>query len=93
MPLVGALAAGNTALIKPSELSEHSAMILAELVPRYFGRGVVEVINGAVAETTAVLDLKYDHILYTGSSAVGKVIMRAAAQYLTPITLELGGKR
>lgn len=91
-PLVGALAAGNAALLKPSELSKHSSHLLAELVPKYLDPEAVRVIEGAVAETTAILRHKFDHIFYTGSTSVGKVVMRAAAEHLTPVTLELGGK-
>jgi aldehyde dehydrogenase (NAD+) len=91
-PLLGALAAGNCVLVKPSELSEHSSRILAELIPRYLDPEVVQVIQGGAAETTLILKEKFDHIIYTGSSAVGRIIARAAAEHLTPTTLELGGK-
>jgi len=92
VPLVGAIAAGNCVVIKPSELSPHTAQLIAELIPRYLDTTCFKVINGAVAETTAVLEEKFDHILYTGSGNVAKIVMAAAAKHLTPVTLELGGK-
>lgn len=91
-PLVGALAAGNTVLLKPSELAPATSALAAELVPRYLDQRVVAVVEGGVDETTAVLAERFDHILYTGSGEVGKVVLRAAAEHLTPVTLELGGK-
>lgn len=91
-PLIGAIAAGNAVIIKPSELSENTARILAELLPHYLDQELYAVINGGVQETTELLKQRFDHILYTGSTNVGKIIMQAAAKYLTPVTLELGGK-
>jgi aldehyde dehydrogenase (NAD+) len=91
-PLVGALAAGNTAVLKPSELAPASSELVAELVPRYLDESAVQVVTGGVEEATAVLAERFDHILYTGGAAVAKVVMRAAAEHLTPVTLELGGK-
>ncbi|KZO93256.1 aldehyde dehydrogenase [Calocera viscosa TUFC12733] len=91
-PLVSALAAGNCAVIKPSELAPHVSALMAELVPKYFDPGVVRLVNGGVKETTRLLELKFDHIFYTGNGAVGRIIAQAAARHLTPITLELGGK-
>jgi len=92
IPLVGALAAGNVALVKPSEVAHHSSALLAELIPRYLDNEAVKVIEGGIPETSSILRHKFDHIFYTGSTAVGKIIMRAAAEQLTPVTLELGGK-
>lgn len=89
-PLVGALAAGNTAVLKPSELAPHTAATLARLVPRYVDG--VEVVTGGVPETTALLDQRFDHIVYTGGARVARIVMTAAAKQLTPVTLELGGK-
>jgi aldehyde dehydrogenase (NAD+) len=89
---VAAIAAGNACVIKPSEVAPHSARLLAELAPRYLDALAVRVVLGAVPETTALLRERWDHIVYTGSTAVGKVVMRAAAEHLTPVTLELGGK-
>ncbi|MGS2721154.1 aldehyde dehydrogenase family protein [Paraglaciecola aestuariivivens] len=91
-PLVAAIAAGNCAVIKPSELSANMSQLLARLIPRYLDSQAVCVVEGAVAETTELLKHKFDHIIYTGGEAVGKIVMRAAAEFLTPVTLELGGK-
>jgi aldehyde dehydrogenase (NAD+) len=89
-PLVGALAAGNVAVLKPSELSPSVSAAIAEHVPAYLDG--VEVVEGAIPETTALLAQKFDHIFYTGNGVVGRIVMTAAAQHLTPVTLELGGK-
>jgi aldehyde dehydrogenase (NAD+) len=91
-PLVPALAAGNTAVLKPSEVTPTVAALVAELVPVYFESSTVAVVTGAVAETTALLEQRFDHIFYTGNGKVGRIVMRAAAEHLTPVTLELGGK-
>lgn len=91
-PLIGAIAAGNAVIIKPSEISENTAKILAKLLPQYLDQDLYAVINGGVEETTKLLEQRFDHILYTGSTAVGKIVMEAAAKHLTPVTLELGGK-
>uniref|UniRef100_A0A8C9JID7 Aldehyde dehydrogenase n=1 Tax=Panthera tigris altaica TaxID=74533 RepID=A0A8C9JID7_PANTA len=91
-PLIGAIAAGNAVIIKPSELCEKTATILAQLLPQYLDQDLYVVINGGVEETTELLKQRFDHILYTGSTAVGKIVMEAAAKHLTPVTLELGGK-
>ena len=92
VPLVGAIAAGNCVVIKPSEVSPHSAQLMADLLPKYVDPECIKVVNGAVAETTLLLQQKFDHILYTGNSNVGKIIMAAAAMTPCPVTLELGGK-
>ena len=91
-PLVPALAAGNTAVLKPSEVTPSVSALIEELVRRYFDSSTVAVVTGAVDETTALLDQRFDHIFYTGNGKVGRVVMRAAAEHLTPVTLELGGK-
>jgi len=91
-PLVGALTAGNAAVIKPSEVAERTSHLLAELLPRYVDSEAVKVIEGAVDETTALLRERWDHIFYTGNGVVGRIVARAAAEHLTPVTLELGGK-
>lgn len=91
-PLAGALAAGNTVIIKPSENSEHSAKLLTRLIEKYMDPKIVSVINGAVEETTVLLEQRFDHIIYTGGTQVGRIVMQAAAKHLTPVTLELGGK-
>jgi aldehyde dehydrogenase (NAD+) len=91
-PLVGAIAAGNCAVLKPSEVSAHTSAALARLVPRYLDSEAIAIVEGGVDETTALLHERFDHILYTGNGQVAKVVMRAAAEHLTPVTLELGGK-
>ena len=91
-PLVAAIAAGNCAIIKPSELSPSTAEQLAQLIPQYLAQDAYLVVTGGVAETTELLQQKFDHIFYTGGESVGKIVMRAAAEHLTPVTLELGGK-
>lgn len=91
-PLVGALASGNCAVLKPSELTPHCSALVAELVPAYLDPEVVRVVEGGVPETSALLAQRWDHIFFTGSTAVGKIVYQAAAEHLTPVTLELGGK-
>ena len=91
-PYVAALSAGNCAVLKPSELAEHTSRLMAELVPKYLDGDAVVVVEGGVEESTELLKHKFDHIIYTGGENVGKVVMRAAAEHLTPVTLELGGK-
>ena len=91
-PLVAAVAAGNTAVVKPSEIAEACAALLAEIVPKYLDPQAVAVVQGAVPETTALLAQKWDMIFSTGSPPVGKIVHQAAAQHLTPAVLELGGK-
>jgi len=87
-----AIAAGNCVIIKPSELAPVTSALLARLVPEYLDPDCVKVVEGAVPETTALLDLPFDHILYTGGGNVARIVMAAAAKNLTPVTLELGGK-
>jgi len=91
-PLVSALAAGNCALLKPSELTPRCAQLLAQLLPRYLPDDVVQVVEGGAELSQKLLELRWDFIFFTGSTAVGKIVARAAAQYLTPTVLELGGK-
>ena len=91
-PLVPALAAGNTAILKPSEIAPATAAAISRHLPDYLDSRAVQVVTGGVAETTELLGQRFDHIFYTGSGTVGKVVMRAAAEHLTPVTLELGGK-
>ncbi|WP_339720703.1 aldehyde dehydrogenase family protein [uncultured Paraglaciecola sp.] len=91
-PLVAAISAGNCALIKPSELSANMSGLLAKMVSQYLDNDAIDVVEGAVEETTELLKHKFDHIIYTGGDVVGKIVMRAAAEFLTPVTLELGGK-
>jgi aldehyde dehydrogenase (NAD+) len=91
-PLVPAIAAGNTAVLKPSEVAPATAALMAELIPQFLDQTVVTVVNGGVAETTELLAERFDHIFYTGNGTVGRIVMAAAAKNLTPVTLELGGK-
>jgi acyl-CoA reductase-like NAD-dependent aldehyde dehydrogenase len=88
-PLAPALAAGNTAVIKPSEMCAATSALIAELVPRYMDTSAVAVVQGAVPETTALLDQHWDLIFFTGSPQVGKIIHQAAAKHLTPAVLDL----
>ncbi|KAF9099800.1 Aldehyde dehydrogenase [Mortierella sp. AM989] len=92
IPAIGAIAAGNAVVFKPSELAPHVANLFTKLLPKYLDQRSYRVINGAANETTALLALKFDHIFYTGSGNIGRIIMTAAAKQLTPVTLELGGK-
>jgi aldehyde dehydrogenase (NAD+) len=91
-PLIPAIAAGNTAVLKPSEVAPATAAAIADQLPRYLDERVVQVVTGGVAETTELLAHQFDHIFYTGNGTVGRIVMRAAAAHLTPVTLELGGK-
>jgi aldehyde dehydrogenase (NAD+) len=91
-PLVGALAAGNTAVLKPSELAASTSRVLARLVPQYLDPEAVAVVEGGPGTTTDLLAQPFDHVFYTGGERVGKIVMKAAAEHLTPVTLELGGK-
>jgi len=91
-PLVGAIAAGCPAVVKASELSANVARVIAELIPKYLDTNAYAVVNGAIPETTRVLELRWDHILFTGSEKTGRIVSYAAAKYVTPVTLELGGK-
>lgn len=87
-----AIAAGNCVVLKPSELAPATAALIAKLIPEFLDPDCIKVIEGDVPETTALLELPFDHILYTGGGNVGRIIMAAAAKHLTPVTLELGGK-
>ncbi|MFI2348852.1 aldehyde dehydrogenase family protein [Streptomyces sp. NPDC019443] len=91
-PVVGALAAGNCVVAKPSELAAATSRVIAELLPQFVDSDALAVVEGAVPETTALLEQHFDHIFYTGNGTVGRIVMRAAAEHLTPVTLELGGK-
>ena len=91
-PYVAALAAGNCALLKPSELAPASSALMASLIPRYLDGDAVAVVEGDKDVASELLSLPFDHIFYTGGEAVGKIVMAAAARNLTPVTLELGGK-
>lgn len=91
-PFCTSFAAGNTAILKPSELTPHTSAALAELIAEIFDPKEAAVVQGGVDVATELLDTRFDHIFFTGSTAVGKIVMQAAAKHLTPVTLELGGK-
>lgn len=91
-PLIGALAAGNAAVLKPSELAPATSRALALHVPQYLDRRALAVVEGGAEETSSLLAERFDHIFYTGGGRVGRIVARAAAEHLTPTTLELGGK-
>lgn len=91
-PLIGALAAGNCAVLKPSELAPHTAEVLAEMINSHFDPRALQVINGGVETAQALLQQPFDYIFFTGGTRVGKIVMKAAAEHLSPVTLELGGK-
>jgi len=90
--MAAAIAAGNCCVLKPSELAPAASALTAELVRQYLDPECIKVIEGGVPETSALLELPWDHILYTGGGHVGRIVMAAAAKHLTPVTLELGGK-
>nr|CAG8500065.1 2207_t:CDS:2 [Entrophospora candida] len=93
VPLIGAIAAGCTAICKPSELAPNVAKLLAELFPKYLDQNCYRIVNGdAQVVSSLIQNHRFDHIFYTGSGTVGKIIMSAAAKQLTSVTLELGGK-
>lgn len=91
-PMVSAIAAGNCVVIKPSEVATNCAVLLERLINEYLDTSCIKVVQGSEPETTALLKERWDHIFYTGNGHVGRIVMRAAAEHLTPVTLELGGK-
>ncbi|MGB5989768.1 MAG: aldehyde dehydrogenase family protein [Marinifilaceae bacterium] len=92
LPVIAAITAGNTAILKPSEISPRTSALMAELINSEFPKEFLYVVEGGVKETTELINLKFDKIFYTGNGKVGKIIAIAAANNLCPITLELGGK-
>lgn len=92
LPAVGALAAGNTCIIKPSEMAIHTSNCIAEIINENFEPHYLAVVEGGIEETTELLNQRFDKIFFTGSTKVGKIVYEAAAKHLTPVTLELGGK-
>jgi aldehyde dehydrogenase (NAD+) len=92
MPLIGAIAAGNCAAIKPSEVSANTSLVLGRLIPAYLDTDAFAVFEGGPEISTELLEQRFDHIFFTGSENIGRVVMTAAAKHLTPVTLELGGK-
>jgi aldehyde dehydrogenase (NAD+) len=91
-PLVSAIAAGNTVIIKPSEMTPHISKVMKELITAVFEENEVTLIEGAIETSTALLSLPFNHIFFTGAPSIGKIVMSAAAKHLTSVTLELGGK-
>ena len=91
-PLVGAVAAGNTVVLKPSEFAPHTAIIIHSIIEAVFDEEHVAVVEGDASTATTLLKKQWDYIMFTGSTVVGKIVAKAAAEYLTPTTLELGGK-
>jgi aldehyde dehydrogenase (NAD+) len=92
LPMVGAIAAGNTVVVKPSELSPNTSSVLKKIIDAWFKEEYVTVVEGGVEVNKDLLAQDFDHIFFTGSTRVGKIVMEAAAKNLTPVTLELGGK-
>lgn len=91
-PLIGAIAAGNTAVVKPSEVTPHTAAVISEIIKAVFDPAHVAVVEGGVEVSQQLLAEKWDYIFFTGSTHVGKIVYESAAKHLTPVTLELGGK-
>jgi len=91
-PLIGAIAGGNTAVVKPSEISEHTAKVIEKVLFEAFKEEYIAVVQGGVPETNELLENRFDKIFFTGSTNVGSIIMQKAAKHLTPVVLELGGK-
>jgi aldehyde dehydrogenase (NAD+) len=92
LPLIGAIAAGNCVIVKPSEISSNTASVIQELINKVFGNDYIEVVQGGAEVAQNLLVEKFDYIFYTGGENVGREVMKAAAEHLTPVTLELGGK-
>jgi acyl-CoA reductase-like NAD-dependent aldehyde dehydrogenase len=92
VPLIGAIAAGNAVAVKPSEVALATEKAVRELLPQYVDNSCISCVCGGIDMTTALLDLQWDKIFFTGSGRVGKIVMAAAAKHLTPVSLELGGK-
>lgn len=91
-PLIGAIAAGNTAIIKPSELTPNVARVIKRLINETFDASYIEVIEGGIEETQTLIHLPFDYVFFTGSENVGKIVYQAASENLVPVTLEMGGK-
>ncbi|KAJ3671640.1 hypothetical protein LUZ60_007719 [Juncus effusus] len=91
-PVIGAIAAGNCVVLKPSEIAPTMSALFAKILPDYVDNSCIKVVEGAVTETTALLEQKWDKIFYTGNGKIGRIVMSAAAKHLTPVSLELGGK-
>jgi len=91
-PLIGAMAAGNCVILKPSEIAAHTSAAIARIIRETFDEAYIGVVEGGVEVTQQLLAQRYDYIFFTGSTRVGQIVMKAAAEHLTPVTLELGGK-
>lgn len=91
-PLIGAIAAGNTVMIKPSELTPHVAKVIKKIINATFETNYIQVIEGGIEETQTLIHLPFDYMFFTGSENVGKIVYQAASENLVPVTLELGGK-
>lgn len=91
-PLAAAMVAGNTAILKPSELSEKTSILIHRLISENFDEGYIKVVMGAVEESKAMLEQRFDYVFFTGGTEIGRYVYQAAARHLTPVTLELGGK-
>ncbi|AKD05892.1 aldehyde dehydrogenase [Pontibacter korlensis] len=91
-PLIGAMAAGNCAIVKPSELTPTTSAVVAKMIQEHFNDAYIATVQGGVETTQHLLKQRFDYIFFTGSTQVGKIVMKAAAEHLTPVTLELGGK-
>ncbi|KAL8171945.1 hypothetical protein V2J09_023749 [Rumex salicifolius] len=91
-PVIGAIAAGNAVVLKPSEIAPSTSLLLAKYMREYMDNSAIRVVEGGVPETTLLLEQRWDKIFYTGNGKVGRIVMAAAAKHLTPVALELGGK-
>lgn len=91
-PLIGAIAAGNTAIIKPSELTPHTTEVVNHIIESSFEHRYISIVEGSIDETQTLLHLPFDYIFFTGSEKVGRIVYETASKQLTPVTLELGGK-
>ncbi len=91
-PLVAAIAAGNAVVVKPSELAPATSGLISRELPKYLDERAFAIVEGGIETSTALLEQRFDHIFFTGSTTVGRIVMRAAAEHLTPVILELGGK-
>lgn len=91
-PLIGALAAGNTVVLKPSELTPETSKVIAKIIEKVFPKEYVSVVEGGIPVSQELLTKKWNYIFFTGSSRVGKIVYKSAAEHLTPVTLELSGK-
>jgi aldehyde dehydrogenase (NAD+) len=91
-PLIGAISAGNCITLKPSEISSHTALVIQEMIEKYFDKEYIRVVQGGAKETKELLETNFDHVFFTGGESVGRIVMEAASKNLIPVTLELGGK-